>query len=209
VKQGGSVPETNANATAPTAALATPAVTSPKKKRKRSVPRQSKSIWKKIPYRAEYQHKPIFRALLSEMLTWPKSYFQKDSEFIQSDMPMSHFICARLIIEAAQGDLGSAREIIDRLEGKPWQKLETTSEENRNVQIGIVYEAPVDQQERYRREAMQAVIDSLPMELQERAQKLMPEKKESRFIDVSSKRLPEKPDAVGIEYIETEPGSAE
>jgi hypothetical protein len=195
------VPTNEASPAAASAASATRSIA--KKQRKRGVPRQSKSIWKRIPYRAEYEHKPIFRALLSEMLTWPKSYFTKDSKFIQSDMPVSHFICARLIIEAAQGDLGSAREIIDRLEGKPWQKLETTSEENRNVQIGIVYEAPVDQHERYKREAMQAVIDSLPMELRERAQKLMPEKKESRFIDVSPKRLPGATDGQ-IEYITTE-----
>lgn len=119
------------------------AASPPKKPRKRKVPRQSKSIWKKIPYRAEYQSKPIFKQLLAEMLTWPKSYFQKDSRFINSDMPMSHFICARLIIEAAQGDLGSIREILDRTDGRPPMVLpEKAGGAANDVLIHVLYETP-------------------------------------------------------------------
>jgi hypothetical protein len=201
-----------ANANPATPAVATPAsaTTSSKPKRKRSrVPRQSKSIWKKIPYRSEYQGKPIFRALLSEMLTWPKSYFQKDSKFIQADMPMSHFICARLIIEAAQGDLGSAREIIDRIEGKPWQKLETESTEHKQIEIGLMYEAPISEQARYRFEAAQQLISLLPVEMQAKARAALikPEKQFVREPPKHMKQLPE-PDN-RIEYIETPAGSAE
>ena len=104
-----------------TAPQTSPVATPPKKPRKRKVPRQSKSIWKKIPYRAEYQSKPIFKQLLAEMLTWPKSYFQKDSRFINSDMPMSHFICARLIIEAAQVILEASEKFLtESMDGRRW-----------------------------------------------------------------------------------------
>lgn len=168
-----------------TAPQTSPVATPPKKPRKRKVPRQSKSIWKKIPYRAEYQSKPIFKQLLAEMLTWPKSYFQKDSRFINSDMPMSHFICARLIIEAAQGDLGSIREILDRVDGRPPMVLPEKANGaagDSGILIHVLYETPDAKVA-----ARQAAIDERNAAREAAKQKQLPQGG-IEYIDVPEKK---------------------
>jgi hypothetical protein len=166
---------------------------SPKKKlAKRKKPNHS--IWKLLKYHGKELPKgPVFEPLLRQMLTWPKSRFLKTSRFISSpSTPMSHFICARLLIEAAQGDLGSIREVLDRIEGRPGseQKINVTHDgKPQPMVIQLVYEAP-----------SAAMIEG---------QRRIDERNKSRsekMLD-SIKQLPEKSEA-GIEYIETEPGSA-
>jgi hypothetical protein len=136
---------------------------------------------------------PIFADLLRTMLTWPKSRFLKTSRFISSpSTPMSHFICARLLISAAQGDLGSIREVLDRIDGRPGseQKINVTHDgKPQPMLIQICYEKPVVRQ------------TSLQKKQEERSLS-----RSEKMLD-AIKQLPQQSEQQ-IEYIESEPGSA-
>lgn len=165
------------------------AAASPTKKRTRK-PRQRKlpiaQVPTLVPYdlRTEKPVAPIFRHKLLFFLKLDKNQFKPESPLMQSQLCAADFIALRLVHAALNAEPWAVRELLDRVDNKPWAKVETVSEERSSMTIGIAYEAPVDQQQRYRREAMAQILSALPAELRKHAEKLLPEKKESRFIEV-------------------------
>jgi hypothetical protein len=199
------VPDTTTNAATPAVASASPSVGSPKKKRNR------KSKWTIVPWnqRGESRH-PIFAPILHELLQRTASDFMKDPEtgewsaFMKKARPMAEFIAIRLIHAAANGDLAATRELIDRVDGA-WnaKKSETTTEEHGRIEIGLMYEAPISERERYKFEAAQQLISLLPPEMAAKAKELLlkPERKFTREAPKHMQQaLPAKSDAPGIEY---------